>query len=68
MATFVLFTVHGMRERLVSQRTGAVIKSRAFSSSARVALRGRATVSARGVAVPTGHTARCAVASHGTRH
>ena len=26
------------------------------------------TVLARGVAAPTGHTARCAVASHGTRH
>ena len=63
-----LQALHRVRERLVSQRTGIINQIRAFLLERGRCCAAGPTVLARGVAAHTGHTARCAVASHGTRH
>ena len=59
-----LQALHRVRERLVSQRTGIINQIRAFLPRYRGSA--RATVIAGRVAAHPGHTARCAVARHGS--
>ena len=63
-----LQALHRVRERLVSQRTGIINQIRAFLLERGHCGAAGATVLARRVAAHPGHTARCAVATHGARH